>query len=180
MICKTQVWFLDLSNVVALATSRFVGWKTKTPRADTAPLVLTWNVMISIPSFMLKILYNTHFESSGLLARHITEDCFTTVKVWLDAIKECVSDVKIQGIAAGAGYVCLGLKMLLKFVDFYLAADPTLLQQGLLMLVQIDDSTKLGSKPVERLDDLKIVLVVEEAVTTKTFNDDKSSSAARG
>lgn len=56
------------------------------------------------------------------------------LKAWLDGIKEVVPDAKVKGIAQGAGILCLTLKLLLKFVDFWLAAEPGLHDSLLLTL----------------------------------------------
>ncbi|KAM6506899.1 hypothetical protein FALCPG4_018717 [Fusarium falciforme] len=113
---------LDCSNVVALATARFVSWKTSTPRSDTAPAVATWAVLTSTPSFMLKIIINNDSGSGdpSLLARHIVEDTFGTIKAWLADVGEVVEDIKVKAIAKGLGYVCITVQVVMRFADFYL------------------------------------------------------------
>ncbi|KAJ3460819.1 hypothetical protein MRS44_011686 [Fusarium solani] len=122
------VWGLDCTNVVALATARFVSWKTSTPRSETAPAVATWVVLTSIPSYMIKIIVNNDSESSdpSLLARHIAEDTFSMIKAWLAGVGEVVEDIKVKAIAKGLGYVCVTVQVVMKFVDFYIAAEDSL------------------------------------------------------
>ncbi|KAI5461885.1 hypothetical protein BGZ63DRAFT_424737 [Mariannaea sp. PMI_226] len=132
------VWALDCSNVIALATGRFVGWKTGTPRSTTAPAVATWGVMTSIPTFLLKVIINVDSDpDASLLARHITEDTFGMIKAWLNGVSEVVEDAKVKAIAKGAGYVCVAVQVIMKFVDFYLAAD-----DAFSLIVEVDGRHK--------------------------------------
>ncbi|GIK05330.1 hypothetical protein Aspvir_009437 [Aspergillus viridinutans] len=121
-------WGLDCANVVTLATGRFVGWQTGTPREETAPMVATVGVMTSIPTYLLGILIHTDADSGdpALLARHITEDTFAMLKAWLSGIQAVASDPETIATATTLGYICVGLKLLLKFVDFYLEAEDEL------------------------------------------------------
>lgn len=78
--------------------------------------------MTAAPSFLLKIIYTTHAESGGVLARHISEDTLAMIRAWLSAIKECADDERVKKAAEASGYVCLGVQIVLIFVDLYLAA----------------------------------------------------------
>jgi hypothetical protein len=80
--------------------------------------------MTAAPSFLLKIIYNTHAESGGVLARHTTEVALGMIRAWLAAIKECAEeeDPKVSKAAQAAGYLCLGVQLVLIFTDLYLAA----------------------------------------------------------
>lgn len=81
--------------------------------------------MTSIPSFLLKVIINVNSESGdpSLLARHIVEDTFGMIKAWLNGVGEVVEDPKVKAIAKGAGYVCVAVQIIMKFVDLYIAAD---------------------------------------------------------
>lgn len=77
---------------------------------------------------MIKVIVNNDSESSdpSLLARHIVEDTFGMIKAWLAGVGEVVEDIKVKGIAKGLGYVCVTVQVVMKFVDFYIAAEDSL------------------------------------------------------
>lgn len=77
---------------------------------------------------MIKIIVNNDSESSdpSLLARHIAEDTFSMIKAWLAGVGEVVEDIKVKAIAKGLGYVCVTVQVVMKFVDFYIAAEDSL------------------------------------------------------
>ncbi|KAJ6111869.1 hypothetical protein N7523_007930 [Penicillium sp. IBT 18751x] len=130
MSYRRMVWFLDLGNLVVFSTSNLVGWKFGIPRTSRAPIVSVCAGLTAVPSFILKILYNTDAESGGVLARHITEDALGMIRAWLSAIKECATDPRIMQTAQKASYVCMGLQFVLMFVDLYLEAPINVLGSG--------------------------------------------------
>jgi hypothetical protein len=135
-----QVWFLDGSNTLALAVSRFVGWKTGTPSKETAPLTETWAVLTSIPTFLLQILIITHGESGTIMARHIVEGTFGMLKTWLSAIATVSPEGRIKIIATGGKYLCLFIKSVMMFSDWWNEEGVVVsMNGGVIMLVSVSD-----------------------------------------
>jgi len=143
-----KVWFLNTSNTLALAVARFVGWKTGTPSKVTAPLTETWAVITSIPTLLIQIIIVVNGETGSIVARHIVEDTFGLLKVWLSAIATVSPDGTTKTVATAGKYLCIFIRTVMLFSDWYIGDGSMLGLHGgfIYLLPEIEENKKKGQE----------------------------------